>query len=78
MASDVRCMRCQGLCVRTQLQDGNLRINHALRCINCGSVLDTTILAMQQLQQLGKKPTPSGKYTRRGKYERKVEHADIQ
>lgn len=78
MVSDGRCQRCQGCCVQHQLQDGNIRINHAIRCLNCGNILDTTIMAMQQLQQLGKKPTPSGKYTRRGKYERKVTHAHIQ
>ena len=72
MASDVRCKRCQGLCVRHQLQDGNIVINHALRCINCGSVVDTTILAMQALQQLGTQPVRHGKYMTHGRYKQKT------
>lgn len=48
--ADVRCNRCHGLYVQHQLHDGNIRINRAIRCVNCGNVVDPTILTMKQQQ----------------------------
>lgn len=40
----MKCFRCQGLLVRQTFSDF-FRIFHALRCFNCGVIIDRTIAA---------------------------------